>query len=113
MILLWAFKLFIWDEKMKDLVYKIMADIDLSPIKPSIDSDFSQASGATILIVQIICFAAAVIILMILGIKFITAAPDGKAQIKERAVPAVAGAILLFAVGGIIGIVSKFASGNI
>jgi uncharacterized membrane protein len=98
---------------MRDLVYKIMADIDLSPIKPSTDPEFQQAQGASVLIVQIVCFAAAVIILMILGIKFITAAPDGKAQIKERSIPAVTGAILLFAIGGIIGIVSKFASGNL
>ena len=98
---------------MRDLVYKIMADIDLSPIKPSVDPEFEQAQGASVLIVQIVCFATAVIILLLLGIKFITAAPDGKAQIKEKSVPAVVGAVILFAVGGIIGIVSKFASGNL
>ena len=99
---------------MRDLIYKIMAStIDLSPIKPEVDTGFEKAQGATIFIVQLVCYAAAVIILIMLGIKFITAAPDGKAQIKERSVPALIGAVLLFAVGGIIGIVVKFASGNI
>ena len=98
---------------MRDLMYKLMADIDLSPIKPTPDAGLSQAQGATILIVQIVCYAAAVIILLMLGIKFITAAPDGKAQIKERSVPALVGAVLLFAIGGIIGLVAKFASGNL
>ena len=33
-------------------------------------------------IVQVICYAAAVIMLIYLGIKFITASPEGKAEIK-------------------------------
>ena len=50
---------------------------------------------------------------MILGIKFLTAAPEGKAQIKEKSVPAVIGAVLLFAVGSIIRIVANFGVANI
>ena len=67
---------------MKNVIYKLMTDIDLSPVKPSLEN--ISATGASITIAQIICYGAAVIILMILGVKFITAAPEGKAQIKEK-----------------------------
>ena len=64
-------------------------------------------------VAQMICYGAAVIILIILGVKFISAAPDGKAQIKERMVPAIAGAVFLFAIGSIIRIVGGFAVNTI
>ena len=96
---------------MKDIIYKLMADIDLSPVKPSFEN--ISATGATITIAQIICYGAAVIILMILGVKFMTATPEGKAQIKEKSVPAVIGAVHLFAVGSIIRIVADFGVANI
>lgn len=96
---------------MNNVIYRLMADIDLSPVKPSFET--ISATGASITIAQIICYGAAVIILMILGIKFMTAAPEGKAQVKERSVPAVIGAVLLFAVGSIIKIIADFGVANI
>ena len=96
---------------MKDIIYKLMTNIDLSPVKPSFEN--ISATGATITIAQIICYGAAVIILMIVGVKFMIAAPEGKAQIKEKSVPAVIGAVLLFAVGSIIRIVANFGVANI
>ena len=45
---------------------------------------------------------------MMIGIKFITAAPDGKAQIKEKLVPTAIGALVLFSVGTIIRIVANW-----
>ena len=87
---------------------------------PSAGTDGSGAStavekivGALILIIQIVAFAAAVIMLMFLGIKYITASPDGKAEIKKSSVQYVVGAIILFAATGILQIVRKFATGNI
>ena len=87
---------------------------------PSAGTDASGAKdvverivGALILIIQIVAFAAAVIMLMFLGIKYITASPDGKAEIKKSSVQYVVGAIILFAATGILQIVRKFATGNI
>ena len=96
---------------MKNVINSLMTSINLSSIQPSFEN--ISAVGATITIAQIVCYGAAVIILMILGIKFITAAPEGKAQIKERSVPAVIGAVLLFAIGSIIKIVGSFGVANI
>ena len=53
-------------------------------------------------IVQFICYAAAVIMLIVLGVKFISASPDGKAEIKKSAVIYVVGAILVFFAGVIL-----------
>lgn len=68
--------------------------------------------GNVIYVIQIIAFAAAVIMLIFVGIKFITASPEGKAEIKKTAVIYVVGAILLFAATGILQIVKTLA-GNV
>ena len=51
--------------------------------------------------------------LMFLGIKYITASPDGKAEIKKSATQYVVGAVILFAASGILQIVKNFAVSNV
>lgn len=68
--------------------------------------------GAAITIVQVVGSGVAIIMLVILAIKYISAAPGDKAEIKKHAVVYVIGAIVLFAASGILGIVKNFA-GNI
>ena len=58
-------------------------------------------------IVQLICYAAAVILIVILGVKFMTASPDGKAEIKKSAIIYVVGAILVFAAGALLNLLKK------
>ena len=58
-------------------------------------------------IVQIICYAAAVILLIFLGIKYATSAPEGKAGIKNSAIIYVVDAVLIFAAGSIIGVINS------
>ena len=53
-------------------------------------------------IVQYICYAAAVILLIVLGVRFMTASPEGKAEIKKSAIIYVVGAFLVFAAGLIL-----------
>ena len=48
--------------------------------------------------------------LIVLAIKYISAAPGDKAEIKKHAVVYVVGAIILFAATGILGIVKNFAT---
>ena len=79
-------------------------------ISPTGASDVSNIAGMVIYVIQIIAFAAAVIMLIFVGIKFLTASPEGKAEIKKTAVIYVVGAILLFAATGILGIVRNLAS---
>lgn len=73
-------------------------------------SDVESIAGMVIYVIQIIAFAAAVIMLVFLGIKFLTASPEGKAEVKKSAVIYVVGAILLFAATGILEIVKTLAS---
>ena len=71
-----------------------------------------KMASAIINIVQVVGMAVAVIMLIVLAIKYISAAPSDKAEIKKHAVVYVVGAVVLFAASGILEIVQKFA-GNI
>ena len=61
--------------------------------------------GSVIWVVQVICYGAAVVLLILLGIKFMTASPEGKAEVKKSAVIYVVGAILVFFASVILGII--------
>lgn len=59
-------------------------------------------------IVQIVAVSVAVIMLIILGIKYISAAPGEKADIKQGAMIYVVGAILMFGATAIIQVIKGF-----
>ena len=61
-------------------------------------------------IVQVICYATAVIMLIYLGVKFITASPEAKADIKKSAIMYVIGAIIVFAAGALLGVISNLST---
>jgi hypothetical protein len=65
--------------------------------------------GSVLTIVQVVGSGVAVIMLIVLAIKYISAAPGDKADIKKHAVVYVVGAVVLFAASGILGIVKNFA----
>ncbi len=82
-----------------------------SPSRPTSGAtEVNNIAGMVIYVIQIIAFAAAVIMLIFVGIKFLTASPEGKAEIKKTAVIYVVGAILLFAATGILQIVRMLAN---
>lgn len=98
------------------IVFTILSGVSMvlgasipNPEKPGGADDISRIAGYAIFVIQIIAFAAAVILLMFLGMKFLTASPEGKAEIKKSAVIYIVGAILLFASTGILEIVKKLA----
>ncbi len=69
--------------------------------------------GGLLTMVQVVGSGVAVIMLIVLAIKYISAAPSDKAEIKKHAVVYVIGAVVLFAASGIITIVRNFATQNI
>ena len=92
-------------------------DIDLGTFNGKTDTSGAATSvtniiGAIINIIQIIGTGVAIIMLIVLAIKYISAAPGDKADIKKHAVVYVVGAIVLFAATGILQIIKNF-SGNI
>lgn len=68
-------------------------------------------AGAIITIARVICAAVAIIMLAILGMKYMTAAASDKAEIKKHAVIYVIGAVVMFACTGILTIIEQFAAG--
>ena len=71
----------------------------------------SNVLGSALIVVQVIGVGVAVIMLVVLAIKYISAAPGDKAEIKKHAVVYVVGAIVLFAASGILSLIRKFATG--
>ena len=76
-------------------------------VAPASVGGLTSIVGKVIYIVQYICYAVAFIMLLYLGAKYVSAAPDGKAEIKKTAVQYVIGAALVFAAGAIIGIIQN------
>lgn len=72
----------------------------------------TSISKSVITIARVICMGVAVTMLIVLGIKYMSAAPGDKATIKKSAVTYVVGAVIMFAAAGILSIIQAFA-GNI
>lgn len=69
--------------------------------------------GSVLTICQVAGSGIAVIMLIVLAIKYLSAAPSDKAQIKNSAVIYIVGAVILFSASGILGIIRRFATTNI
>ena len=76
-----------------------------SNLANSTNDVMNQALG----VVQIVAIGVAVIMLIVLAIKYISAAPGEKADIKKGAMIYVVGAVLLFGATGILQIIKTFA----
>mgnify|MGYP003163094383 CR=1 FL=1 len=75
------------------------------------NSSITNIGGMVLTIAQIVGSSVAVIMLIVLAIKYISAAPNDKADIKKHAVVYIVGAIVLFAASALLGIVKNFAGG--
>lgn len=59
--------------------------------------------------IRVVGTATAIVTLTYLGVKYIMAAPEGKADFKKSAYIYIVGAILVFAASNVLAIVYKFA----
>lgn len=71
---------------------------------------FTETVGNVLGVVTYVCYAAAVILLIILGVKWLMAAPDTKADMKKTAITYVIGAIMIFAAGAIVQVIKGLGS---
>ena len=69
------------------------------------DPKINQVSSVIFGVVAYICYGAALIILLIKGVQFMAAAPEGKAEIKKQMIVTVAGAIMVFTIRTILQII--------
>lgn len=80
------------------------------------NSNEDSIVNAGMIIVKYIIYAGvivSVIVLMIKGIKYIIAAPEGKAEIKKEIVPWFIGVVLLFSIQVILQAIINFSIENI
>lgn len=70
---------------------------------------FQGVAGSILSVVQVIAVSVAVIMLIVLAIKYISSAPNDKAEIKKNAVVYVVGAVILFGASGLLGLIKDFA----
>ncbi len=91
----------------------VFGDVTIPTGKAPTDAGLTNTVSNVIGIVQFICYAAAVILIVILGVKFMTASPDGKAEIKKSAIIYVVGAVLVFAAGLLLNLIKNVANSTV
>lgn len=83
---------------------KEFEDVD-NPIEDSTKS----FSGIVISVLRVVGATVAIVMLLVIAMKYMTSAPGDKADIKKHAVAYVIGAVILFGVSGILGILVEIA----
>ena len=90
------------------------SDLNLDALGKEINNvkggDAVDAINKVLGVVSILIVSAAIIIIMIKGVSFMQAAPEGKAEMKEDMINIVIGGILIFGINGIVGIIINIAS---
>ena len=69
----------------------------------------NNAAANVIGIARIICVAIAIVMLLVIAMKYMISAPGDRADIKKHAVNYVIGAFVLFGISGILTILNNFA----
>lgn len=93
-------------------------DIDIGQFSGKSDNSvakdtFSQVVASLISLIQVVGMGVAIIMLIYMAIKYISAAPSEKAELKKGITIYVVGAIVLFAASGILQVIKNFATTNI
>ena len=83
---------------------------DISATKSDASDSFENAASMILGVVQVVAIAVAIIMLIVLAIKYISSAPNEKAEIKKHAVIYIVGAVILFGASGILQLIKTFSS---
>lgn len=90
------------------------SDLNLDALGKEINNvkggDAVDAINKVLVVVSILIVSAAIIIIMIKGVSFMQAAPEGKAEIKKEMINIVIGGILIFGINGVVGVIINIAS---
>lgn len=70
------------------------------------DKTVNEMAGKIFYVAAVICYGAAVIIVVVKGVQFMLAAPEGKAEIKKQSIAMFAGAVIIFFIGTILKILA-------
>ena len=80
---------------------------------PSIESGMSSIISKIFGVAAYICYAAAIIIIIVKGVQFANSAPEGKAEIKKQMIAICIGVALIFAIDRILRIISNITRSSI
>ncbi len=88
--------------------------VDLSPLdnlntRTDIDGKIDSIRGNAIAIMQVIGVSVAVVMLVVVAIKYMSSAPNDRAEVKKHLVPYAIGAIFIFGSVAIVQIIKGFA----
>ena len=92
-----------------DKMAGLIKEADTVVIETGASNTAESVIGTIISAARIIGICFAVVMLLTIAMKYMTAAAGDKADIKKSAVAYVVGAIVLFAVTGILGVIQQFA----
>ena len=85
---------------------------DINPNDPNVKTKQIVNAGSQIAtIIRTVGVVASVIILMVLGIKYMMGSAEEKAEYKKTMIPYVVGAVILFGASAIAGAVVELANG--
>lgn len=94
----------------------VRATTGFEPIEPkpagTAGEKVTNTAGQILTIVRIVGMAVAVIMLTILGIKYVAASPNEKADYKKGMTVYVVGAVLLFGASALLSFIQKFVEGK-
>ncbi len=69
----------------------------------------NNIAGTAITVAQVIAVGVAIVMLIVLAMKYMVSAPGDRATIKKHAVVYIVGAVVMFAATGILGIIKELA----
>ena len=88
-------------------------DSDWKDYDTTVSSVTNNVMLTIVSVIRIVGTGVSIIMLTYVAIKYMSAAPQEKAEFKKSATAMVVGAIVLFGTTQIIGVISKFATDNI
>ena len=102
---------------MKILAFVVTSGVNLTPnqITANIDSNsqtqITSVGGKIVGIIQVIGIVIAVVVIMVVGIKYMMGSVEEKAEYKKTMMPYIIGAVLIFAGSTLANVVYQFATG--
>lgn len=82
--------------------------VNITPSGTNTSSKVGNIAGQILGIVQVIGMAVAIIMLTVLGIKYVSASPNEKADYKKGMTIYVVGAVFLFGASILVGVIKNF-----
>ena len=97
---------------MKTKTIKILTMVMTIALMIAMSASVVQTFGQNIMgVIQVLGVVIAVVVLMVLGIKYMMGSAEEKAEYKKTMIPYLVGAILIFAASTIANVVYQFAIG--